>query len=76
MIKQLSLPPALDVYQDGLQVHVGLSGKREVKAQEEGRTMVEDRTTKAEALKGMIWGAGDLREPDSDTELWRAGFQK
>lgn len=55
------LTPALYVHQEGLQVHVGLSGKREVKAQEEGRTRVEDRTNGAEALKGMIWGACGLR---------------
>lgn len=59
-------PPTLSMYQDRLQVHAGLPGKTEVKTQKEGRTMVEDRTNRAEALKGMIWG---------DCGLWRAGFQ-
>lgn len=56
-------------------MHVGLPGKREVKTQEGGRTMVEDRTYRAEALKGMIWRDCGLRELDCDTGLWRAGFQ-
>jgi len=45
---------------------------REVKPQEEGRTMIEDRINRAEALKGMNdLGRLRLRRPDRDTGLWR-----
>lgn len=48
------LTPALDVYREGLRVHAGLPGKRGVRTQEEGRTVVIDRTSRAEALKGVV----------------------